>query len=189
MPISHQLINENFFIPNWEVKYLVLGTFNPQGGDPVAYFYGRNRNRTWELLSNIFNIELHPNNDNFFELIQSLGIACMDMIRSVDADDKDSQYIVGRSYSDSKIINGKVLRVYNTQNIIDVINANPKVTVFSTWGKGQTLKEWQHEINIIRQVKGIIPLVSPSMVAKVPAGVEKFKYMLTDWRNKFNLKY
>jgi hypothetical protein len=187
MQINHQLINENFFIPNWEVKYLLLGTFNPEGGDPVAYFYGRNRNKTWELLSDIFNVELHPNNDNFFELVQSLGIACMDMIKSVDADSTDYQYIVGKGYSDTKIINNQVLRVYNSEEIINVIYANPNIKVFSTWGKGSNLKDWQQQINLIRHVTEIVPLVSPSMVAKVPAGVEKFQYMLNDWKNKFNM--
>jgi hypothetical protein len=186
MQINHQLINENFFIPNWEIKYLLLGTFNPQGGDPVAYFYGRNRNRTWELLSDIFNVELHPNNDNFFELIQNLGIACMDMIQQVEIEDELVEHVIGNGYADKNIINGHVSRVYNTQNIIDVITANPNIRVFSTWGKGSKLNEWQQRLSEIRLVKKIIPLVSPSMVAKVPKGVEKFQYMLNDWRDKFN---
>ncbi len=187
MLINHQLINANFFVPNWNVKYLLLGTFNPEGGDPVSYFYGRNRNRTWELLSDIFNVDLHPNNYNFFELIQNFGIACMDMIQQVDVEDNQVDYVIGKGYSDSKIINGHVLRVYNTQNITNIINANPNIKVFSTWGKGANLNEWQRKVSEIRLVKEIIPLVSPSMVARVPAGVEKYQYMLNDWRNNFQL--
>ena len=27
--INHQFINEPFFLPDWEVKHLLIGTFNP----------------------------------------------------------------------------------------------------------------------------------------------------------------
>ncbi len=41
--ISHQLANEKFFIPDWPLKHLFLGTFNPSGGETVSYFYGRKK--------------------------------------------------------------------------------------------------------------------------------------------------
>jgi len=40
MKINHQLLEKDFFIPNWDCKTIVLGTFNPEGGEPVNYFYG-----------------------------------------------------------------------------------------------------------------------------------------------------
>jgi hypothetical protein len=49
--IYHQLCKEEFYIPNWEIKYLFLGTFNPDGGQKVNYYYGRNSNQTWKILS------------------------------------------------------------------------------------------------------------------------------------------
>lgn len=45
--INHQFINEPFFLPNWEVKHLLIGTFNPEkiseGGVSVNYYYGRQK--------------------------------------------------------------------------------------------------------------------------------------------------
>jgi hypothetical protein len=52
--VNHQLINEPFFVPKWNVKHLFLGTFNPEGGDPVPYFYGRSKNFTWKILNEVF---------------------------------------------------------------------------------------------------------------------------------------
>lgn len=183
MVIYHQLLNTHFFIPNWKVRHLFIGTFNPQGGEVVSYFYGRPKNQTWKLLSEIFGVIFDPNSDDFFELIQKHHIACMDMIRSVNAPESDVENILGRGYSDSKIINGRVQREYNTSQIRSVIQNNPGIKIYSTWGKGQTLQDWTAEV---ARIPGRIPLVSPSMVAKVPAGVEKFDYMLGDWRSKIN---
>ena len=73
MKIQHQLLNSDLFIPQWNVKHLFLGTFNPQGGDTVSYFYGRSRNQTWPTLSKIFKTELNPNNSDFFEKIKTLA--------------------------------------------------------------------------------------------------------------------
>lgn len=183
--IHHQLLNKPFFTPNWVVRHLFIGTFNPHGGEVVSYFYGRPKNQTWKLLSEIFGVIFDPNTDDFFELIQKHHIACMDMIRSVDAPEADVENIIGRGYSDSKIINGKVQREYNTSQILTVIQNNPGIKVYSTWGKGPTLKEWTSEV---AKIPGRIHLVSPSMVARVPAGVEKFDYMLRDWKSKINIK-
>ena len=68
--INHQFINEPFFLPDWEVKHLLIGTFNPEkiseGGVSVNYYYGRQKNQTWKLLSNIFCCDLNPNSEDFF---------------------------------------------------------------------------------------------------------------------------
>jgi hypothetical protein len=184
MTIHHQLLDKPFFIPNWKVRHLFIGTFNPQGGEEVRYFYGRPKNQTWKLLSEIFSITFDPNSDDFFELIQKHHIACMDMIRTVVAPKADVINILGRGYNDSKIINNRVLRVYNTSQIRSVIINYPGIKVYSTWGKGQPLNEWTEEVS---KIPNRIQLVSPSMVARVPAGVEKFDYILRDWKSKINI--
>lgn len=92
---------------------------------------------------------------------------------------EDISDIIGRGYSDSKIINGSVKRIYNTEIILDLVRSNPNCLIYSTWGKGSTIKDWKKETE---KIKNITPLVSPSLVARVPAGVEKYEFMLSNWQ-------
>lgn len=177
--IVHQLSTESFYIPQWEIKHLFLGTFNPSGGETVKYYYGRPRNQTWNLLSKIFNDSLNPNSKEFFEKLKAHKIGCVDLIHSVTCPDEDISDIIGRGYSDNKIINGSVKRIYNTEIILDLIRSNPNCLIYSTWGKGSTIKDWKKETE---KIKNITPLVSPSLVARVPAGVEKYEFMLSNWQ-------
>jgi hypothetical protein len=109
------------------------------------------------------------------------------MIRSIEFNENEiaKENILGKGYSDSKIINNKVTRVYNTETIINIISENPGIKVYSTWGKGSNLTEWETET---RKIKNLINLVSPSMAAKVPKGSEKYKYMLSDWQSKITVE-
>lgn len=186
--IYHQLKNEKKYFPEWPVKYLFVGTFNPEGGDKVNYYYGREKNLTWKILSQIFNEEINPKNDNFFDVLKNKQIACIDIIDSICKTNEESfnenelLHLLGKGYSDNKIINNKIKRTYNTNVINEIINKN-NCQVFSTWGKGQNLKEWKNEVNKIQFTAN---LVSPSPVARVPKGVNKFAYILNDWKNKIN---
>ncbi len=188
--INHQFINKSFFVsPNWDVKHLFIGTFNPEGGDKVNYFYGRQKNCFWKILTIIFEENFDPNSNNFFELLKKHGIACVDIIQSVNKiDDNDFteteiNKILGQGYSDSKIINNSFKRLYNTEAISKFISLN-NCYVYSTWGTGSSLKNWKNEINKINFTSN---LVSPSLAARVPKGVAKFEFMLNDWRSKIHL--
>lgn len=189
MTESHQFLSEEFFIPTWKVKYLFLGTFNPAGGEKVNYFYGRESNYTWKILSEIFETNFNPylksDLDIFINFLKSKGIACMDIIREVSFDENnyDSRKVQGQGYKDSNIINKKVARIYNTSAIIAIIKANPAIRVFSTWGNGSDFKEWQIEIG---KINNVINLKSPSRAARVPKGVVKFNYILQDWKSKIS---
>ena len=180
--VTHQLKGTEFYIPSWEIKHLFIGTFNPAGGDKVNYYYGRERNQTWNLLSQIFNEELKPRQHDFFEKIKTLKIACIDMIDTVEVYDQTVYEVkIIKGYMDSAIINNKTKRCYNTNNILNLIQHNPNVYVYSTWGTGANLQEWKCEIN---KIPKLINLVSPSLLARVPEGVKKFDYMLQNWRYK-----
>lgn len=184
--INHQFQNEEFYIPNWEVKYLFVGTFNPSGGEHVKYYYGRQKNLFWKILSQIFKVDFNPNSTDFFDLIIKNKIACVDMINSINKINSDYftenelQFLLGKGYSDSKIINNKFIRNYNTSEIVKIVNKN-NCNVYSTWGKGSNLKEWKLELNKLSFTEN---LVSPSPVARVPKGVQKVQYILDDWSNK-----
>jgi len=184
--VNHQLIDEPFFAPKWKVKHLFLGTFNPQGGDPVRYFYGRSKNFTWKILDEVFpnqfqDLDLKLRGD-FFERLDANGVACMDMIRSIEVAAGKVNLVTGKGYSDLVIINNQVQRIYNTHAINSVINANPGIRVYSTWGTGSTLSEWKRQLSLIEAP--ILSLKSPSPVARVPLGTNKYNYVLEDWRQK-----
>jgi hypothetical protein len=181
----HQFSNETFYLPNWKIKHLFIGTFNPKGGEKVNYYYGRDKNQTWKLLSEIFEENLNPNNDDFFHLLKKHGIACMDLIHSVEFEISKKEFITGKGYSDTKIINNSVKRIYNTANILSTIENNLGVQTYSTWGKGSKIKNWVFEVN---KIPNLINLASPSFAAKVEKGVEKYPYMFNDWNSKIDLK-
>lgn len=193
MKISHQLLNgeKNLFKPSWEIKHLFIGTFNPEGGQPVNYYYGRESNYFWKVISKIFNDSFDPYSCNnlslFFDKLIKHGIGCVDMIKSVEFDEtkvKEND-INGNGYNDSKIINNKVLREYSTGEILSIIKQNPNVKIYTTWGKGQKLREWTDEIDKLSH--DIINLKSPSRAARVPMGCAKFDYILEDWSNKIDI--
>lgn len=181
--IQHQLITNQHYIPKWNINYLLVGTFNPNGGEQVNYYYGRKTNMTWKLVSSIFGEEINPNNPNFIQLLIKYKIGCIDLISSVTCDEAKIPHIIGNGYSDSKIINKKVIREYNTVIINKLSKSNPNLQIFTTWGKGSNLKEWRLEVGKIK-IKS--KLLSPSMAARVPRGVNKFDYVLNDWKEKFN---
>lgn len=180
-PINHQLKKEGFYFPEWKVRYLFIGTFNPEGGEAVKYYYGRQKNQTWKLISKIFCDDFDTNSPNFFTLLRKHKIACVDMIDQLKASDNQIERIVGKGYKDSEIIKGSIHLSYNTRKIQKLIEANHGVNVFSTWGKGPRLKEWKQEIEKLGNIE---PLVSPSLAARVPKGEQKFDYMLADWKKK-----
>jgi len=114
-------------------------------------------------------------------LLRRHKIACVDMIHSVTASEERIEAIIGKGYKDSAIINRGVGRTYNTSSIIQLVANNPGIRVYSTGGKGSSFKEWRGEV---KQLGPVIPLVSPSLAARVPKGEAKFNYMLSDWRYK-----
>ena len=179
--INHQLHKKSFFFPNWEVEHLLIGTFNPEKGECVKYYYGRPKNQTWNLISKIFCSDFNPKSQDFFSLLRKNKIACIDMINQVEVSEDRIDRILGKGYKDTEIINRSVKRIYNTTAIQKVIKENNGIKVYSTWGKGSNLKEWKRETAKLGE---LITLVSPSLAARVPEGEKKFDYMLDDWRIK-----
>ena len=120
--IQHQFETKKWFIPNWDLKVLILGTFNPKCGDTVGYFYGRDRNRLWALVSYCVGREIHPNNgDDFFTALKEEGIGCMDLLRSIRVPEERKSEICGDGYNDQKLLRGTNQRTYMTEEILEVI--------------------------------------------------------------------
>ena len=112
--------------------------------------------------------------------IYDLGIVLRQ--KNLASEDR-SDRIIGKGYKDTEIINESVKRSYTTEAIIEIINKNKNIKVYTTWGNGSKLKEWRGET---AKLGGVIKLKSPSLAARVPKGSIKFDYMLDDWSEKIN---
>ena len=164
MRTNHQFKNNIFYLPKWEVEYLFIGTFNPSGGEKVSYYYGRRRNRFWKLLSEVFEIELDPNLDLFFENLRSLKLGCIDLIDSISYSEEYEDRVLGKGYSDNVLFLSNVKKDYNTENILDIISKNKLRKVFFTNSGGSLRKEQKLELEKIQRVCDVVYLCSPSPV-------------------------
>jgi len=180
--IHHQLPN---LLPNYPIKILLLGTFNPKCGEPVLVHYGRKRNKTWTILSAILEESFDPNSASIQDKMKAHGIACVDIIQSVDVPENLAQGICGDGYSDSKLFAKSITKNYiDINELNDFISKNYGICVFSTWGKGSSFrKEAWERIDNIKQLR---PLVSPSLAARVPKGEKKLSYMIRNWTDCIN---
>lgn len=175
--IHHQLPN---ILPDYQTKILLLGTFNPSCGEKVIVHYGRSRNQTWAVLSAILKENFDPKNTSIHQKMKEHGIACVDIVQSVDVPENLVQGICGSGYSDAKLFAKSIKRNYiDINELNDFIAKNNGICVFSTWGKGSSLRKeaW----DLIDKIKQIHPLVSPSLAARVPKGKKKLEYMIQNW--------
>lgn len=148
--INHQLLNNNF-LPNWKIKTLVLGTFNPEGGDIVDYFYGRNRNNFWKALAELQKLQRNSYYQNFEEKLKCMKLfefGCTDIIRSVVVNENYIQNIIGNGYSDNKLFNlANVHRTYQMDIIKNYLIKNEVKKVINTWGKREIPNEFLNHVN------------------------------------------
>jgi hypothetical protein len=128
MNIQHQFLDQPWFIPNWECRTLILGSFNPSGGQLVDYFYGRDRNKFWKAVAtllghqeNHFHQGLTQHRLNHkLQCLQSLGWGCTDIIREVEVAESFTHRIVGNGYTDQSLFNVRnVSRKYNVSQILE----------------------------------------------------------------------
>jgi len=161
---NHQLKNNIFYLPNWEVKHLFIGTFNPSGGETVPYYYGRKRNRFWKLLSEVFEIELDPNSESFFDDIKKLKIGCIDLINSITFEEKYKEDVLGKGYKDSVLFKKNIEKSYNTSEILKFISENDLTQVYFTNSGSSLNKEQKLELKKIDEVCKVVYLCSPSPV-------------------------
>ncbi|MBK7571717.1 MAG: hypothetical protein IPI10_08860 [Bacteroidetes bacterium] len=138
--INHQFLNTEIYIPQWTVKFLFLGTFNPEGGAVLDYYYRRPSNGFWKILKLYFDPYNNIPIDTYEGLVafmKKFGIGCIDIINTVECPDHYVERIIGQGYSDAALftVNG-LTRHYNFENIQNFIsNQSIKPFVFSTWGQ------------------------------------------------------
>ena len=162
--IKHNFYDKDFYFPNWDIKFLFIGTFNPSGGESVSYYYGRKRNRFWKLLSEVFKQDFNPKNDSFFSDIKKYKIGCVDLIGSVTLDEKYSNLILGKGYKDSELFKSNIIKSYNTNEILKLILNNGLNRVYFTNSGKSFNKEQKLELKKIEKEFEVIYLCSPSPV-------------------------
>ena len=92
MIIKHKF--QNYHVPE-DTEILIVGTFNPDKIDNEAeFFYGRNRNFLWRILSESFGVDdLKPKSKEEKEKFAvSKKIGFIDLIKTVDYEDEKVDY-------------------------------------------------------------------------------------------------
>ena len=163
---KHQFHNKDFYVPNWDIKFLFIGTYNPSGGDTVPYYYGRKTNRHWKLLSEVFNIDFNVHNESFFEDIKNHKIGCIDLIHSVTFEKEFKELITGKGYKDNELFKKRHIKSYHTDEIINLIRKNNLSKVYFTNTGSALNKEQKLEMQKIDNICEVIYLESPSPASR-----------------------
>ncbi len=151
--------DRNWLYEKWEVKTLILGTFNPENGPEADYYYGRVRGRNysnqfWPSLESYLNvinkdIQLKPVDIKAkIEIMQKLKFYCRDLIKMVETINNDGNNTINNDFSDRLILKRNYKRQYYTNEIITEIKELGVKRVITSWGKGTSikLKEFQTEL-------------------------------------------
>jgi len=153
--IEHQFLHKEFFLPNWNIKTLVLGTFNPICGEKTDYFYGRCQNNFWRTIEEIHNLE-YMWFQNSFEFKQKFmkdnGFGCTDIIQSIELSDSlERKEICGSGYSDQVLFTAKKCKpTYNFEEIKSFIKKNNVSKIIHTWGKRESPVVFKKHIEDLR---------------------------------------
>ena len=177
---NHQFKHLTIYIPNWKINTLFIGTFNPEFGEKVNYYYGRPKNRFWKLISELTGKDIHPNDKEFFLKIKNSKIGCIDLIDNVSYLEEKHLEINGKGYSDQIILKNDVIKSYNTNIIIDLIKLNNLNEVYITRNVKGFRKEQLIEIKKIKKFSNVIYLSSPS-----PINPNR-NLVMNDWKTKID---
>ncbi len=205
MPCQHRFIND--LLPEYPLKYLFVGTFNPEWDRPndnANWFYGRQRNSFWKILPGVFegpNLypqRLNPEVLKTFCINRSIGIS--DIIRNIPnaeinnpahvswiskVKDKDLErfnVLEATSIEDLILRNKKTLMgVYLTRYQHTLPIGNPTVNFPN---RGFILNQWNHIVETCNQ-SGIhhSDLVTPSNGYFVLNVEQKIQH----WREHINV--
>jgi G:T/U-mismatch repair DNA glycosylase len=162
---NHQFKYSDFYVPEWELEHLFIGTFNPEFGQKVPYYYGRPSNYFWRIITDIFVREISPEDNELFSKLRELKIGCIDLVDSLTYNKQEYHNMInGEGYSDNVLFKKKnnIEKSYNTQKIIDLIKINNLDKVYFT-NKGHVfIKEQKEEMKLIEKFCTVIYLSSPS---------------------------
>ena len=150
--IEHKFLRKEFFFPTWEIKTLVLGTFNPECGEPTDYFYGRSINNFWrsiERLENLSRFHFQDKLDLKLTYMQEHKFGCTDIIKSLTlTHDMYRNDICGSGYLDSKLFTHKRCKLdYQINEIKKYLTENHVKKVINTWGLRKNPAAFKNHVN------------------------------------------
>ena len=150
--IDHQFLGSKFFLPNWKIQTLVLGTFNPSCGEETDYFYGRCQNNFWRTIEEISNLDYRWFQNNFerkLKFMKENEFGCTDIIKTlVISDLVEQKDICGSGYSDQFLFTAKKCTLtYNFQEIKLFIKEHNVSRILHTWGKRETPALFKNHID------------------------------------------
>lgn len=187
-------------LPNWKAKTLIIGTFNPSYNfhpqNTALYFYGRKRNYFWDILP-LFAGELpleksSPQSQKLF--LEKKQIALTDLLISIE----DCQLSNGEHVQRIKTVKDKEIEKFhsfkwNTQNIINYIEANQIEAVYFTFLSNQSknisnLNTFEYQTRLIEQfcvVENIFTtrLFTPSGQG-LGTGIPRINKLINKWFNE-----
>jgi G:T/U-mismatch repair DNA glycosylase len=149
--IDHQFLNSKFFLPNWKMQTLVLGTFNPSCGEDTDYFYGRCQNNFWRTIEEINNLDYRWFQNNFerkLKFMKENAFGCTDIIKSiVISDGVERKAICGYGYSDQILFTAKKCTLtYHFEEIKSFIKKNNVSKIINTWGKRESPADFKKQV-------------------------------------------
>jgi len=159
MACNHRFLGKhtpNSLFPDWPVKYLFIGTFNPEWNRPkrqnAEYFYGRSKH-FWNAMKIFFNdnqpIDLSSETD-MIDFCRSHSIGFTDLITSVDDADVTNLEHVETIHSVKDIDLEKFEEInWNTDRIIEYLELNNTTKVYFTLLSSDRRSLFSREIEAI----------------------------------------
>ena len=135
----YHLGGERGLLPNWKVKTLFIGTFNPEDefkeDNKALYYYGRGRNLFWKVLSAFAGISEIDNSDLNHQLVflkkNEIGLTDL-LVRINDANSDVAEHKKKLStVLDSEIETFNSFE-WNTTNVIEFLKTNGVENVYFT---------------------------------------------------------
>lgn len=135
---SH-LGDEQGLLPNWNVRTLIVGTFNPENiwhpANKASYYYGRTKNYLWKALPRFANLPpiLHNNVEEQLEFLNEHSIGITDLlIRINDAEIDNLEHVRRiRTVLDDQIELFSDF-TWNTPHIVDYLQTNNIEAIYFT---------------------------------------------------------
>lgn len=153
--IEHQFLRKEFFLPNWNIKTLVLGSFNPMCGEKTDYFYGRCQNNFWRTIEEIHNLDYMWFQNSFerkLKFMKNNGFGCTDIIQLIELSNSvERKEICGSGYKDQILFTAKKCTItYNFEEIKVFIKRSNLKKIIHTWGERKSPVYFKRQIDCLK---------------------------------------
>lgn len=192
MACIHRFYGKHQFdslLPDWEIDYLFIGTFNPEwtinGNQQAEYFYGRTQNNYfWKLVPELWEGKQMTGNglEHWLPFLRKNRIGITDLIVSIDDADYNNPVHQKKikSMADKELVRFKQLK-WNTDSIIAYLGIHPNVRVIITNLTAPIEIEEQIQIIANATKAELIRLRTPSKGARFHLPKPLYNSLLQEW--------